>query len=115
MRNHQRPHGLAGVILVLCARLSFAEPLASDDPPPAPALTLESAWQLTVRHHPELRAAAAQREATAALERQAAAVPNPELSAQIEDDRAASRTTTLLWNQPVEWAGKRSARIDAAQ
>lgn len=82
---------------------------------PAAALSLDDAWQLTLAQHPDLRMAAAERDAAAALTRQAGAWPNPEVSALMEDTKSETRTTTWQWSQPIEGAGKRAARVDAAQ
>ncbi len=71
--------------------------------------------QLALNRHPDLRAAAAEWASAQALTQQAGAWPNPEISAQVEDPRGVARTTTFQWSQSIEAAGKRSARVDAAQ
>ena len=86
---------------------------SGDSPQPA-SLTFEAAWQTALRQHPELRAAAAERDSATAGLQQARAWPNPELAAQVEDSRADTRTTTLQWSQPIEGLGKRAARVQAA-
>lgn len=79
-----------------------------------PVLTLEQAWQRALRQHPDLRMVATERDSAAAARAQAGAWPNPELSAQVEDNRAETRTTTWQWSQPIEGSGKRAARLQAA-
>lgn len=49
------------------------------------------------------------------LVRQAAIIPNPELSGMVEDSQRATRTTTIQLTQPIELGGKRGARINAAE
>ncbi|RZL04250.1 MAG: TolC family protein [Rubrivivax sp.] len=78
-------------------------------------LTLEAALDLALQRHPDLRASALELEATEGATRQAEALPNPELSALLEDTRRETRTTTWQLNQPVELGGKRSARRRVAQ
>ena len=82
---------------------------------PAAPLTLAQAVELALAANADLAVAAREVEATQAALVQGHARPNPELSAQVEDLRTATRTTTLLLNQPIEMGGKRAARIDAAQ
>lgn len=78
-------------------------------------MTLETAWALALQRHPELRAAALARDAADGAIRQAQALPNPELSALLEDTRRDTRTTTLQLNQPIELGGKRAARVRVAE
>jgi len=80
-----------------------------------PALRLDEALARAMQGHPELRAASMEREAAQGATRQAGALPNPELSALVEDTRPETRTTTIQLNQPIELGGKRSARVNAAQ
>ncbi len=77
-------------------------------------LTFESAWDLALRSHPDLRASALEREAAEGATRQAGAWPNPELSALLEDTRRETRTTTWQVSQPIELGGKRAARARVA-
>jgi cobalt-zinc-cadmium efflux system outer membrane protein len=64
--------------------------------------------------HPALLAAQREVEVSEAGQIQAGARPNPTLSAEVEDTRRATRTTTVLLAQPIEFGGKRSARLQAA-
>ncbi len=81
----------------------------------ATALTLAAAIEQAYGHNPSLAAARKEIEAVEGSILQAGAHPNPEFSAQLEDTRKATRTTTYQINQPIELGGKRSARIEAAQ
>ena len=114
--------------VTLCLILSGVHPAWAQSPsvpdlvrPPVPAmelassLTLQEALALALSGNPDLAVAAREVEATQAAVLQGSARPNPELSAQIEDTRAATRTTTIQINQPIELGGKRSARIEAAE
>lgn len=101
--------------VLACLALSFAASARAEIPGSIPPLTLDEAWRLTQAQHPDFRAAAAEREAASALARQAGAWPNPELSAQVEDTRPETRTSTLLWSQPLALFGQQAARVDAAQ
>ena len=78
-------------------------------------LTLEAALAMAVRNHPDLRASALELDAMQAATSQAEALPNPELSALLEDTRRETRTTTWQVNQPIELGGKRAARTRLAQ
>jgi cobalt-zinc-cadmium efflux system outer membrane protein len=80
-----------------------------------PVLTLETALDMAVRNHPDLRAAALEVDATEGAARQAGALPNPELSALLEDTWRETRTTTWQLSQPIELGGKRAARTKVAQ
>jgi len=82
---------------------------------PAAPLTLKEALTLALSANADLAVAAREVDATQAAVLQSNSRPNPELSAQIEDTRAATRTTTLLLTQPIERGGKRTARIGAAE
>lgn len=83
--------------------------------PLPPALSLTAALDWALQHHPDLRAAALERDAAEGATRQAGALPNPELSTLLEDTRHETRTTTIQLNQPIELGGKRSARVKAAE
>ena len=82
---------------------------------PAEPLTLAQAQALAAGHHPLLAAAAREIDASDGALRQAAARPNPALTAQVEDLRADQRTTTATLDIPLELGGKRAARIAAAE
>ncbi len=81
---------------------------------PSSPLTLQQAQAAALVKHPALLAAQREVEISEASQTQAGARPNPTLSAEIEDTRSATRTTTILLAQPIELGGKRSARILAA-
>ena len=79
------------------------------------SLTLAVAIQTALDNNPELSAARLEVEATLGARTQASVFQNPTLSAQIEDLKRDTRTTTVLLSQPIELGGKRSARIEAAE
>lgn len=81
----------------------------------AQSLSLDAAVAAALAHHPLLRVAALERQAAGGATEQAQAWQNPELSTVVEDNRSATRTTTVQLTQPVELGGKRAARIQAAQ
>lgn len=81
----------------------------------AQSLSLDTALTTALAHHPDLRAAMLEREASEGATQQAGAWQNPELSTLVEDTRQATRTTTIQLNQPIELGGKRAARISAAR
>lgn len=78
------------------------------------SLTLSEAHALARAHNPELAQARLELQALQAAEQQAGARPSPELGLLVEDTRAATRSTTLHWAQPIELGGKRAARQAAA-
>jgi len=80
----------------------------------AAALTLTEAQALALTHNPSLAHARLALQAQQAAERQAGARPNPELGLQVEDTRAATRTSTVQLAQTFELGGKREARVAAA-
>lgn len=88
--------------------------LAAMAPGISPALTLAEAHALARAHNPELAQTRLELQALQAAELQAGARPNPELGVVVEDTRAATRSTTLQWAQPIELGGKRAARQAAA-
>lgn len=100
-----------GPALLSALVLALSMPLA---PAPAAALTLAEAHRLALAHNPGLAQARLELQALQAAELQAASRPNPELSLQLEDTRAATRTQTLQLSQPLELGGKRAARQAAA-
>lgn len=124
MRSYLLPLALAAFSI----QSVLAQPAAPDDgrqPPLAAAanppgeltgpLNLAVALALAFQANPELAVAAREVEAAEAAALQAGLLPNPELSALLEDTRQESRTVTLLFNQPIELGGKRAARVDAAK
>ena len=82
---------------------------------PAAPLTLKAALELALGANPDLSAAGRELEAVEATITQAQVRPNPQISTLIEDERRATRATTLQLNQPIELGGKRAARIEAAE
>lgn len=94
--------------MALCAPFIFQGAWAQN-------LRLDEALATALAHHPQLRAAMLEREASEGATQQAGAWQNPELSTLVEDTRQATRTTTIQLNQPIELGGKRSARISAAR
>ena len=81
----------------------------------APPLTLAVAIRNALESNPALSAARREIESTEGARMQAGVFQNPTLSAQIEDLKRDTRTTTVLLSQPIELGGKRGARIDAAE
>lgn len=81
----------------------------------APALGLAEALALALAANPELNAAQREVEAAQALVLQAQARPNPDLAVSLEDQRRSTRTHAVQINLPIEWGGKRAARIAQAQ
>lgn len=107
MRTHLLPLGLAAIWLS-----PFF--LFSVQARPAAVLTLEEAQALAASG--SFAVSAAQREVQAhdGAVLQAGAWRNPELNAAVEDTRRATRTTTATVGFPIEWGGKRAARLHAA-
>ncbi len=81
--------------------------------PPGP-LTLEQALTRALGGNADLSAARNEADAVHASIVQAGAMPNPDVSLLVEDTRRETRTTTVLFNQPIELGGKRDARVRAA-
>ncbi|MCW8277939.1 TolC family protein [Pseudomonas sp. PCH199] len=82
--------------------------------PSVSTLTLDQALQTAFAGNPELAAAQWEIGIAEGDRRQAALIPNPEVSWEAEDTRRDSRTTTVMISQPIELGGKRGARIDVA-
>jgi len=89
-----------------------AAPWASADPA---VLTLAQAQREALAADPSVAAARAQLSAAPALREQAAALPNPEVSALLEGRDAATRTSNYLLSQRLELGGKRAARTAHAE
>lgn len=81
---------------------------------PAGPLTLEQALTLALDANAELAASRHEAEAVNASITQAGVLPNPDVSLLVEDTQRDTRTTTVLFNQPIELGGKRAARVRAA-
>lgn len=94
-------------VLALCLAL----------PPFATAAELDFATALATAYqgNPELAAASQGPGIAAGERRQAALLPNPELSWEMEDTRSATRTTRVSLAQPLELGGKRGARVTYAE
>ncbi len=121
MQHHVWPLGLAALLLspVFLQAQPASIPLATPAAPPSSAepaeLTLDQALALAAARHPSLRAAQLEIDAQDGSVQQAGARPNPELSAQLEDFRSSTRTTTATIGFPLELGGKRAARVTAAE
>lgn len=104
-----------GAITTLPAQVSsknMQQPLSLE---PSGLLSLNTAIQLALNENPEISAAQHELNAQTGSILQAKALPNPALSALMEDTRQATRTTTLQINQEIELGGKRTARTEAAE
>ena len=106
--------GLAGAQAPTPAFTAFAPPAAAAATASAPPLTLAAALALALQRSPQLAAARAETQASLAAREQAGARPNPVLELQLEDQRRATRTSTVTLTQPLELGGKRHARQQAA-
>jgi cobalt-zinc-cadmium efflux system outer membrane protein len=78
-------------------------------------LTLAAALDLALQANPDITVALREREASEGAVIQGRARPNPSIEYLVEDTRSTTRTTTVQINQPIELAGKRSARIAIAE
>lgn len=82
---------------------------------PATSLTLDEAIRLALEHSPTVAAARREIDATEGQILQGSLRPNPDIAYVAEDMRHASRSSTAQFDIPIETAGKREARIEAAQ
>ena len=82
---------------------------------PATSLTLDEAIRLALEHSPTVAAARREIDATEGQILQGSLRPNPDIAYVAEDMRHASRSGTAQFDIPIETAGKREARIEAAQ
>ncbi|RZT36604.1 cobalt-zinc-cadmium efflux system outer membrane protein [Cupriavidus agavae] len=111
-----------GLAVALLSPFPFVVP-AMAQPPVAAAtavegtgpLDLEGALSLTAASNFSLSAAGKELDSTEGGIMQARTIPNPEIEANMEDTRRATRSTTAQANIPIELGGKRSARIGAAE
>jgi cobalt-zinc-cadmium efflux system outer membrane protein len=105
--------------IFIVASAFLAAPLSAVWGQAAPRrVTLEEALALFASNNVDLRVARAEAAEAAALARQAAAYPNPELAASHEPLSGDGRTyseTYLNLSQRLQWPGTRSARQSAAQ
>jgi outer membrane protein, heavy metal efflux system len=103
-------------LLGATALTATAAPAAQGQQPPR-RVTLTEAVDLFARNNSDLRVARADAAEAAALARQAAAYPNPEVAVTHEplagDGRSYSESYFNL-SQRLQWPGTRSARQDAA-
>lgn len=81
---------------------------------PSSSITLTDALNLALNANPEIIVATRERAAIEGARVQAAARPNPTVSALLEDTRNATRQTTILLEQPIELGDKRAIRMLAA-
>ncbi|MES2208484.1 MAG: TolC family protein [Pseudomonadota bacterium] len=91
---------------------SIRQPISLE---PSGPLNLNTALQLALNANPEVSAAQHELNAQTGSILQAKALPNPAVSALMEDTRQATRTTTVQINQEVELGGKRTARTEVAE
>ena len=115
------------VELIICKRalwvaaMLYAIPPAgtlAQDAPRVPALTLAEAGVLARRAHPTITAARRAVEASASLERQSGAFPNPTVSFAREQTSANGGTNwqnIAMLGQPIEIGGQRGARQAGAR
>ena len=101
--------------LLLGLAAAFLNPLACRAQAALPVLTLQRALELATGHSPGVAAARRSVEAAEGAIRQAGARPNPTFNAAIEDLRRDARTTTATLDLPLDLAGKRAARVTAAE
>lgn len=103
---------------LVIAQAPSAEPagrLADHAVEPHGTLTLAAALELAQAANPDIRVALREREASEGAVIQGQARPNPSIEYLMEDRRAATRTTTVQLNLPIEMPGKRDARIAIAE
>ncbi|WP_420220323.1 TolC family protein [Metapseudomonas resinovorans] len=97
---------------LLGALALFSGPLLASSPAD---LDFPRALDAAYRNNPDLAAAGWNIGIAEGERRQAAVIPNPELSWEAEDTRSDTRTTTVQISQPIELGGKRGARIEVAE
>ncbi|MEW6449118.1 MAG: divalent metal ion exporter subunit IhpA [Pseudomonadota bacterium] len=105
---------------VVCALLALAAPVAAAQEKVSGTLTLTQALQRALAANPRLTAAERDIGIASGQRIQAGAIPNPELSAEVENVLGSgpyrgtrSAETMLQLSQLVELGGKRNARIAA--
>ncbi len=81
----------------------------------AAPLSLEAAIRLALDHNPSVAAARHEIEATEGQILQGSLRPNPDIAYVAEDTRNVSRSSAAQFDIPIETAGKREARIEAAE
>ena len=108
------PLALAAALL-FSTNPAWAQGAAPSATAAQPALTLEQALSRAQAGSPLLAAARLELAASDGTVIQAGTRPNPELDAQLEDFRQATRTTTATLSIPLELGRKREARVAAAE
>jgi cobalt-zinc-cadmium efflux system outer membrane protein len=115
------------VVLVVLSLLGPATALTGElqpggtlDAQPASALTLTAARERALAASPELLALTARVQAAEGASQQARAFANPNLVLEAEDFSGSESLdvtpqNTFAISQSIEWFGKRSARVEAAQ
>lgn len=93
----------------------FVSGTAPAQSPPVESLTLHAAQAKVRQFSPALQSLAYDIKAVDGQVQQARLLPNPELSALVEDHQRPTRTTTIELTQSIETGGKRGARIDVAE
>nr|WP_256093805.1 TolC family protein [Pseudomonas putida] len=78
-------------------------------------LTLNQALDAAFADNPDLAAVRQTLGIAEGERRQAALIPNPELSWEREDTRRDTSTTTVMLSQALELGGKRGARVEVAK
>ena len=110
-----RPYPLRAALLA--ALLSLGHAHAQERMPAVEAaapLTLEQALKLALDANPTLSAARREVDAAAAQVLQGSLRPNPEFTYKTDDASQVSRSSTVEIGLPFETAGKRDARVRAA-
>ena len=104
---------LAACLLSVLTAAAYAQiaPLTPD----TVGLTLAAAQARVAQRNASLQALVYDVAAQDGVVRQAGVLPNPELSALVEDRESATRSTTIQLTQPIELGGKRGSRINAAE
>ncbi len=100
---------IVSIFFVFIGSIFSLSTLAADN-----VITLDEAVKLALQANPEITVIQRAREVESAATLQAAVRPNPTLSAQVEDLRSQYRNSTILISQSLETAGKRGARMVAA-
>lgn len=104
------------LLYLFLAAVTFAQSAPQPMSGPAGSLTFDDAVRLALARNPSLASAALEVDARAERARQQARLPNPALSAAIENAGAdtAARETTASVEQLLELGGDRNARTAAA-
>lgn len=109
-------HGRALLPALMLALALLPQTSAAQQPvvEPAAPITLAQALVLALEGNPSIAAARREVEASEAQVLQGSLRPNPELNVQTEDAGRLARTSALEFGLPFETAGKREARVRAA-